>query len=233
MRADGRGLELGVFRLKGPRNESGELSVCYRRLAGRICGGRRRLACSTGYILLHADAVEVFDTFFDGLYMAEHHGGGGGEVLAMGDGHDFQPVIAHGLERRNFLAHAIDEDFATSAGDGAEASRRKVAHQVFQRFIKDITEMHKLTWAEAMHVDGREFFPNVREQIEVPLFAERGVMSTLHEDLRAAKREGFQGQGIKLQRVRRRNAVAIPSLLQQLIHGGSVIRSEGRGNDSP
>ena len=165
--------------------------------------------------------------------------------------------------------------------------------------------MHKLTWAEAMHVDGREFFPNVREQIEVPLFAERGVMSTLHEDLRAAKREGFldllinlgvrdhvgvrglfppperakftvdvadvgvidipidaegddlvaapfegvglgqfattmrqraegfQGQGIKLQRVRRRNAVAIPSLLQQLIHGGSVIRSEGRGNDSP
>ena len=104
----------------------------------------------------------------------------------MGNGHDFQPVIAHGLERRNLLAYAVDENFAAAAGYGTESGHGKVAHQVFERFIKDIAEMHKLARAETVHVDGRKFFADVCEQVEVPLFAERGMMPALHENLRAA-----------------------------------------------
>ena len=40
------------------------------------------------------------------------------------------------------LAYAVDENFAAAAGYGTESGHGKVAHQVFERFIKDIAEMH-------------------------------------------------------------------------------------------
>ena len=39
----------------------------------------------------------------------------------VGDAHDFEPVIGIALERRDAVAHGIDENFAAAAGDAAES----------------------------------------------------------------------------------------------------------------
>ena len=67
----------------------------------------------------------MFDAVFNRFHVAKHHRGAGIEAEPMGDVHDFQPVVAHGFERGNALAHAVHEDFAAAAGNGAESGRLK------------------------------------------------------------------------------------------------------------
>jgi hypothetical protein len=42
-----------------------------------------------------------------------------------------------------------------------------------------------------MHVEAGELLADVLEQVEIPLFGQLGVMAALHENLRAAKRDGL------------------------------------------
>ena len=56
----------------------------------------------------------------------------------------------------------------------------------FERQVEDLAEMNELARAEAVDVDLRKLCFDVREQIEIPLHGQLGMMAALHEDLRAA-----------------------------------------------
>ena len=69
----------------------------------------------------------MLDAVLDGLDMAEHHRGGGVQAEPVRHVHDFEPVVAHRLERRDALAHAVHQDFPAAAGDRAQAGRLEIA----------------------------------------------------------------------------------------------------------
>ena len=54
--------------------------------------------------------------------------------------------------------------------------------------LKTSREMIELRRAEAVDVDVRIFFPDVAEQIEIPIDAELRMMTALHQNLHAADR---------------------------------------------
>ena len=56
---------------------------------------------------------------------------------------------------------------------------------------KSLGEMLELRRAESVDVDVRIFFPDVAEQIEIPIEAELRMMPALHQDLHAAGRGQF------------------------------------------
>src|SRR6266516_814000 len=103
----------------------------------------------------------------------------------MGHVHDLEPIIAHGFQRRNPLAHAIHENLATAARNRAKPCGLEIRDNSLEWLIKDFTKMDELTRAEAMDVDPREFAFDVREQIEVPRLGELGMMAALHQNLRS------------------------------------------------
>src|SRR4051794_19130023 len=103
--------------------------------------------------------------------------------------HDLQPIIAHGLQWRDALPHAIDEDFTAAPGYGTEAGPLEISNCFFERFAEHLAKMDKLARAEPMSVDCRKFAFNVRKQIQIPLLAQLRMMPALHQNLRAAKRE--------------------------------------------
>ena len=70
--------------------------------------------------------------------------------------HDFEPVVAHRLERRDALAHAVHENFPAAAGNRAEAGRLEIADDFFQRLVEHFAEMDELARAEAVDVEARE-----------------------------------------------------------------------------
>ena len=47
--------------------------------------------------------------------------------------------------------------------------------------------MLKLGRAESVNIDVRIFFPNVRQQIEIPMERQLRMMPALHQNLRAAR----------------------------------------------
>src|SRR5215831_3237803 len=51
--------------------------------------------------------------------------------------------------------------------------------------------MHELAWAEPVNVDVREPALDVREQIQIPLLRQFRMVSALHQDLGATKRNGL------------------------------------------
>ena len=59
----------------------------------------------------------------------------------MADIHDLEPVIAHGFQRRNALAHTVHENFAAAAGNGAETGGFEIADDFFERLVEDFAEM--------------------------------------------------------------------------------------------
>src|SRR6266545_7188297 len=109
----------------------------------------------------------------------------------MRHGHDFEPIVAHGFERRNALAHAVHQDFPAAARDGTEPGFFEVTDDLLQRLVEHFAEMYELARAETMNVDMRKFAFDVMQQVEIPLLAELRMMSALHQDLRPAERNGL------------------------------------------
>jgi hypothetical protein len=70
-------------------------------------------------ILLRPQPLQMFNAVFNRLDVAKHHRGRGIKSEPVRHIHDFQPVAAHGLERRNAFAHAVHENFPAAAGNGA------------------------------------------------------------------------------------------------------------------
>ncbi len=98
-----------------------------------------------------------------------------------------EPVVAHGLERRNALADSVHKNLSPAARDRAQPGLGKLGNDFLQRQPKDLAKMNKLAWAEPVNVDLGKLAFDVRQQIQVPLQGQFGVMAALHQDLRAAE----------------------------------------------
>ena len=59
----------------------------------------------------------MLDAVFNRLNVAEHHRGTRIQSEPVRDVHDFEPVVAHGFEWRDALAHAVHENFPAAAGN--------------------------------------------------------------------------------------------------------------------
>ena len=133
----------------------------------------------------------MLDALRHGLDVAKHHRRCAGEAERMRRVHHTHPFARHRLERGDFLAHPVHQDFPATARQTTQACRREVAQDVLHRFAEELLECNQFAGAEAMHVDLREFLADVRQQIEIPLLGQLGMMPALHQDLGAA-----QGQGL-------------------------------------
>src|SRR5215472_1609129 len=98
--------------LEGPTNERRERGRSY----SVTVAGKLRLPLLRA-VLLSPDALQMFDAVLDRLYMPEHHGGRRMQSEPMRNIHDLKPIITHGLKRRNALTNAVDENFASAAGN--------------------------------------------------------------------------------------------------------------------
>src|ERR1035441_529784 len=106
----------------------------------------------------------------------------------MRDVHDLEPVIAHRFEGRDALAHAVHQDLAATAGNGAKAGSFEIPDDLLQRFLEHLPEVDELTRAKAVDVDLRELALHMREQVQIPLLGKLGVMAALHQNLRSVQR---------------------------------------------
>ena len=111
----------------------------------------------------------MFDAVVDAFDVAEHHGGGAVEAEAVGDAHDFEPVVGVALERGDGVADFVDEDFAAAAGDGAESGVLEAADDFLERHAEDFGEVVELGGREAVDVDGGVVGADVVEEVEVCL----------------------------------------------------------------
>jgi len=170
VRANRRRFQFRVFGLKCPRDERGK---------------------PFRFVLLRAQSFQMLDAVFNGLDVAEHHRRAGRESETMRHVHDFEPVVAHRLERRDALTHAIHQDFAAAAGNRTESGRLEIADDGFQRFVEHFAEMHEFARTETVDVEIGEFVFDVRQQIQIPLLGQLRMVPALHQHLRAAERDGL------------------------------------------
>ena len=107
------------------------------------------------------------------------------------------------FERRDALPHAIHQNLAAAARNRAEPRFLKTRDDFPQRHLEHLREMVELRRAEPVDVDLRKFFPDVAEQIEIPIEAELRMMPALHQDLHAARpRSAPRSSGRSVRRVR-------------------------------
>ena len=62
---------------------------------------------------------------------------------------------------------------------------------LLQRLVEHLAEMDELAGTESVDVDLRPFVFHVREQIQIPLLRQFRMMPALHQELRAAERDGL------------------------------------------
>ncbi len=73
-------------------------------------------------VLLPANALQMFDAILNRLHVTEHHGRARVQSQLVRHLHYFQPLIGVNFQRRNFLAHPIDQNFPAPAGNRSEPS---------------------------------------------------------------------------------------------------------------
>ena len=101
--------------------------------------------------------------------------------------HHLEPLVALAFERRDSLPDGIDQNLAAAAGNRTEPRFLKTRDHFVQRHLERLGKMLELRRAEAVDVDMGIFFPDVMEQIEIPIEAELRMMAALHQDLHAAR----------------------------------------------
>ena len=124
--------------------------------------------------------------------------------------HHVQPIVAHRLERRDALAHAVHENLPAAARNRAKAGLDELADDFLQRQLEHFAEMDEFRRAEAVDVDPREFAFDMRQQIEIPRQGELRMMAALQQNLRAAQRAGFLNLPVQLGQ---RNDVGVGGVL--------------------
>src|ERR1043165_8255918 len=102
--------------------------------------------------------------------------------------HHQKPIIAHCLQRRNPLAHAVHQNFSAASGNRAQSGGFEIGYDFFQRLAEDLAEMNELAWTEPMTVHLRELRFDMRKQVDVPLFRELGMVPALHHNLSSTER---------------------------------------------
>src|ERR1043166_4827681 len=109
----------------------------------------------------------------------------------MGYIHHLKPVVAHGFERCDPLANAIDQYFAAAAGNRTETGPRKSRDDFFERQPEYFAKMNELAGAESVDIDAGKFIFDMRKQIQVPIQGQLWVMSALHQNLGPPQRDRF------------------------------------------
>ena len=133
----------------------------------------------------------MLDPVLQRLHMAEHHRRRRTQPQPMRRVHHLQPIVAHGFERRDAPPHPVHQYFPAPAGDRSQSRPDEPRDDLLQRHSEDLPEMDEFARTEAVNVDRGELLFYMRQQILVPLQRELGMMAALHQDLRAAPREGF------------------------------------------
>ena len=103
--------------------------------------------------------------------------------------HHAKPFVAHRLERRDAFAHAVHENLAAAAGNGAQPGLHEIADDLLHRLVEKFLERDELARAEPVDVHLRKLRLHVREQVEIPLLRQLRMMPALHENLRATERD--------------------------------------------
>ena len=75
--------------------------------------------------------------------------------------HHTEPIVGHGFQRRNPIAHLVHEDLPATTGDGTKPGLGKIPDHGFDGFIEEFGEGHELAGAERVDVHGREPVPDV------------------------------------------------------------------------
>ena len=106
----------------------------------------------------------------------------------MRDLHHLEPFIAIDFERRDFLAHAIDQDFAAATGNRAKSGAFEALYHFAHGHMKNLAKMLKLRRTESVDVNVRIFFANMPQQFDVPIERQFRMMAALHQNLDATGR---------------------------------------------
>ncbi len=101
--------------------------------------------------------------------------------------HHLEPLVALAFERRDSLPDGIDQNLAAAAGDRTKPRFLKTRDHFVQRHLERLRKMLELRRAETVDVDLGIFFPDVMEEIDIPIEAELRMMTALHQDLHAAR----------------------------------------------
>src|SRR5438477_9200211 len=159
-----------VLRLEGPANESGKAATA---------------------VLLLANSLQMFHPLGDGFDVTEHHRRARFQSQFVRDLPYLQPFVTLDFEWRNSLAHPVNQNFATTTGDGAEAGFLEFREHFPQWHSKNFREVLELRRTEPMNIDLRIFLSDVVQQIDIPFEAQLRVMSALHQDLNPADSAKF------------------------------------------
>src|SRR5215813_13079137 len=158
------------MRLKGPADERHE---------------------STAAVLLIANTLKMFDPLFNGFHVSKHHRRTRLQSQFVCGLHHLQPLIAVNFQRRNFLSHPIHQNFSAPAWNRSESGLFEFRDHFAQGHPEGLREMLKLGRTESMNVDVWIFFPDVTQQIEIPLERQFRMMPPLHQDLNTTNGRKF------------------------------------------
>ena len=101
--------------------------------------------------------------------------------------HHLEPLVALAFEWRDSLPDGIDQNLAAAARDRTKSRFLKTRDHFVERHLERLRKMLELRRAETVDVDMGIFFPDVMEEIDVPIETELRMMTALHQDLHAAR----------------------------------------------
>ena len=156
-----------VLRLKRPADECGK---------------------PTARVLLVAQPLQVLDAILDRFDVAKHHRRTRLQAELVRHLHHLEPLVALTFERRDSLPDGIDQNLAAAAWDRTKSRFLKPRDHFVERHLERLGKMLELRRAETVDVDMGIFFPDVLEEIDIPIEAELRMMTALHQDLHAARR---------------------------------------------
>src|SRR5436309_640526 len=146
---------------------------------------------SPAAILLITDTLQMLDPFFNRLDMTEHHRRARSQPELVRDLHHFQPLIAVNFQRRNLLAHAINQNFAAAARNGAQPRVFELGDHFTQRHPESFRKVLEFRRTESVDIDVGIFRPDMPQKIDIPPECQFWMMSTLHQNLNPARRRKF------------------------------------------
>lgn len=138
------------------------------------------------FVLQIANAAEVFDTVFESLDVAEHHARGAADAQRGGGSHTLQPFIGGVFVRRDDFAHAIDEDFASGAGDGVEPGGLQPLQCLDKLELADVRDVDNFGGRKRVQNDVRILLHDEGEDVLVVVDLQLGIEPALEQNFDAA-----------------------------------------------
>ena len=149
---------------------------------------KARKPCSSSWS--SPDLPHVLDPLLERLDVAVHHRRRRRHAEPMGLTHDVEPLLGLRLLRRDDRPDAVDEDLGAAAGNGVEAGVAEPRQRLGHRQLRAPCDVLDLGGREGVQVDLVTGLDRA-EEILVVVDPEVGVMTALHQEPRAADREGL------------------------------------------